>query len=125
VVGLAAVDSLWAFTPLFAVCGVGLGLGWALTNVATQGVVRPEVAGAAEGITLTALVMLGAIGVTVAATILEVVSGSAGGAAEDGNAIRAVFIGAAVLNLAGAAALVTLGRPRARPEEVAAEPELA
>jgi hypothetical protein len=62
VVGLAAVESLWAFTPLFAVCGVELGLGWALTNVATQGVVRPEVAGAAEGITLTALVMLGTIG---------------------------------------------------------------
>jgi MFS family permease len=125
IVGLVAVDSLWVFTPLFAVTGVGLGFGWALANVATQRVVRPEIAGAAEGITLTSLVMLGAIGVTVAATVLEVVSGSANTAAQDSDAIKAVLLGAAVLNFAGAVGLVTLGRPRDEPQEVAAEPEPA
>jgi EmrB/QacA subfamily drug resistance transporter len=125
VVALASVSSLWAFTPLFAVCGVGLGLGWALTNVATQGVVRPEIAGAAEGVTLTSVVMFGAIGVAVAATILEVVSGSASTAAGDSDAIKSVLIGIAALNLAGAVALVTLGRPRARPQEAAPQPEPA
>jgi MFS family permease len=121
IIALASVDSLWAYTPLFALCGIGLGLGWALTNVATQGVVRPEIAGAAEGVTLTALVMLAAIGVTIAATILEVVSGSASTAASDTDAINAVFLGTAVLNFAGAVALITLGRPRQQPEDVAAE----
>jgi MFS family permease len=125
VVGLAAVDSLWIFTPLFAICGIGLGLGWALTNVATQNVVRPEVAGAAGGITLTALVMLGAIGVTVAATILEVVSGSASTAAADSDAIKVVLFGVAALNFAGGVGLATFGRPRPQAQEAAVELEPA
>jgi hypothetical protein len=87
--------------------------------------VRPEIAGAAEGVTQTSVVMFGAIGVAVAATVLEVVSGSASAAAEDSDAIKSVLIGIAALNLAGAVALVTLGRPRARPQEAAPQPEPA
>ena len=64
--------------------------------------------------------MLGAIGVTVAATTLEVVSGSAATAAQDSDAIKGVLVGTAALNFAGAVALVTLGRSRPQPQETAA-----
>jgi hypothetical protein len=76
-------------------------------------------------VTLTALVLLGAIGVTVAATVLEVASGSASTAAGDSAAIRAVLIGVAVLDLAGAMALVLLGRPSKEPEQAEPAAELA
>ena len=76
IVGLTSVESLWLYTPLFLVTGIGLGLGWALANVATQAVVPPEFVGAASGITLTSLVMLGAVGVAIGAAMLEVLAGS-------------------------------------------------
>ncbi len=120
VVGLATVGSLWAYTPIFAVCGVGLGTGWALTSVATQAVVQPEAAGAAEGVTLTTLVMLAAIGVTIATTALELVSGSVAGAAADADAIRVVLLAIAALDFVGGVALLTFGRPHRRAAGAAA-----
>jgi hypothetical protein len=42
IVGLAAVSSLCLYTPLFLVTGVGLGLAWALMQVATQAIARPS-----------------------------------------------------------------------------------
>ena len=83
ITALTSVESLWLYTPLFLVTGVGLGLGWALANVATQAVVPPERAGAASGVTLTALVMLGGVSVAIAASALEMLSGSASTAASD------------------------------------------
>jgi sugar phosphate permease len=50
IVVLTSVDSLWAYTRVFFVCGVGLGLGWALTNVATQAVVPTVMAGTRRGL---------------------------------------------------------------------------
>ena len=91
IVGLTNVESLWIYTPLFLITGIGLGLGWALANVATQAVVPPAFIGAASGITVTCLVMLGAGGVAVAAAMIELLSGSVSGAASDARAINTVF----------------------------------
>ena len=91
IVGLTSVTSLWLYTPLFLVTGIGLGLGWALANVATQAVVPPEFVGAASGVTLTALVMLGAVGVAIGAAMLELLAGSPAAAAGDASAINIVL----------------------------------
>jgi MFS family permease len=111
IVALTAVESLWLYTPLFLVTGIGLGLGWALTNVATQAVVPPSRLGAASGITLTSLVMLGAVGVAIAASVLELLSGSAAAAASDERAIDTVLRAGAVLAFVGAVGLLAFGRP--------------
>src|SRR5258707_15420172 len=90
-VRLPGVETLWIYTPLFLVTGVGLGLGWALANVATQAVVPPEFIGAASGITLTCLVMLGAVAVAIAAAMVELLSGSVVTAASDARALNLVM----------------------------------
>jgi EmrB/QacA subfamily drug resistance transporter len=110
IVLLTSVQSLWFYTPLFLVTGVGLGLGWALANVATQAVVPPSQAGAASGVTLTSLVMLGAVAVAIAASMLEVLAGSPAGAASDPRAINIVLRVGAGLALFGAIALYAFGR---------------
>ncbi len=115
IVGLTSVTSLWLYTPIFFVCGIGLGLGWALTSVATQAVVPPDMSGAASGIALTSLVMLGAVGVAVGATALELISGSSSTASSDPAAIDWVLRAGALLALVGAVTLVLLGR-RQQPE---------
>jgi MFS family permease len=73
IVGLTSVQSLWLYTPLFLVTGIGLGPGWALASVATQAVVPAKFVGAASGITLTSLVMLGAVGMAIGAAMLEMI----------------------------------------------------
>jgi EmrB/QacA subfamily drug resistance transporter len=121
IVLLTSVDSLWVYTPIFLVCGIGLGLGWALVNVATQAVVPTQMAGAASGIALTSLVMLGAVAVAIGAAVLEVLSGSASTAASDADALDTVMRAGAVLGLAGAAGLLLYGRqrgPKTAPEPV-------
>ncbi|MFG2878959.1 MFS transporter [Streptomyces sp. NPDC048337] len=115
---LTWVEPLGWFAVVFAVCGIGVGLGWALTNVATQSYVPERRRGAASGVVLTSLVLMGAVAVTVAATVLEAASGSAATAATDGPAIEAVLRGTAVLAFLGAAGLLMLlwwqhGRPSA------------
>ncbi len=91
IVGLTSVESLWLYVPLFLVTGIGLGLGWALANVATQMVVPPQFVGAASGITLTSLVMLGAVGVAIGAAMLELLAGSPDAAGGDAHAIDVVL----------------------------------
>jgi Na+/melibiose symporter-like transporter len=112
VLGLTDVQSLWAYTPIFGVCGLGLGLAWALTNVATQAVVPTEQSGAASGLALALVVLFGAVGVAVAASLLEVVSGMDRGAAGDADAIDTVLRCTSVLGFVSAVALLTLGRRR-------------
>lgn len=112
IAALTSVTSLWVYTPLFFVCGVGVGLGWALANVATQAVVPANVAGVASGVVLTSLVMLAAVGVAVGTAILEVLSGSAATASSDVAALDAVLRAGAVLALVGAVTLVVFGRRR-------------
>ncbi|MGW2303199.1 MFS transporter [Streptomyces sp. NPDC001809] len=98
------------YTVVFAIVGVGLGLGWALTNVATQSYVPENRLAAASGFVLTTLVLLGALAVAVASTVLEALSGSASEAASDGSAIETVLRAAAVLALVGGALLLRLVR---------------
>jgi MFS family permease len=112
IAGLTSADSLWAYTPIFAVCGIGLGLGWALASVATQAVVPPALAGAASGITLTSLVLLGAVAVAIAAAVLELLSGSAATAASDAEALDIVIRAGGVLAVLGAVGLLAFGRIR-------------
>ena len=100
---------------MFFVTGVGLGLAWALTQVATQAVVPAEYAGAASGITLTSFVMLGAVGVAIAAAMCELVAGSPEAAASDAHAIDVILLAGAVLAFVGAIGLMMFGRPRAMP----------
>jgi EmrB/QacA subfamily drug resistance transporter len=68
---LAASDDWFVYLPALSACGFTLGLVYAFTTVATQAVVRPERAGEAAGVTLTALVTLAGVGVAVAGTVLE------------------------------------------------------
>jgi hypothetical protein len=110
IVGLTSVESLWLYVPLFLVTGIGLGLGWALANVATQMVVPSEFVGAASGITLTSLVMLGAVGVAIGAAVLELLAGSPEAAAGDAAAIDTVLRAGAALAFVGAACLLLFGR---------------
>ena len=110
IVALTHAQSLWLYTPLFLVTGVGLGLGWALANVATQAVVSPSESGAASGVTLTCLVMLGAVSVAIAAAMLELLSGSVEGAASDAAAIDIILRAGAALAFVGAIGLFAFGR---------------
>ncbi len=71
---IAPVDAWPLYVPLFALVGLGLGLGWTYAGVGTQQVVRPERAGEAAGVQLTALVTIGGIAVAIAATALELLS---------------------------------------------------
>jgi Na+/melibiose symporter-like transporter len=110
IVGLTSVTSLWVYTALFLVTGVGLGLGWALSNVATQAVVPADYVGAASGVTLTALVMLGAVGVAIGAAAIEILAGSPTAASTNAAAIDTVLRAGAALALVGAVALLLFGR---------------
>jgi hypothetical protein len=78
--------------------------------VATQAVVPAARAGAASGVTLTSLVMLGAVAVAIAASMLDVIAGSPAAAASDPRALNIVLRVAAGLALAGAVALFAFGR---------------
>lgn len=120
--GLTSVESLWIYTPLFGVTGIGLGLGWALANVATQAVVPPSAAGAASGVTLTSLVMLGAVSVAIAASVLELLAGSPRAAAFDKHALDLILRSGAVLALAGAAGILLFGRHRPAQAELVSSP---
>ncbi|MFB7462409.1 MFS transporter [Streptomyces sp. NPDC056224] len=116
--GVSLFALTWAtplalYTAVFALVGIGVGLGWALTQVATQSYVPASRLAAASGFVLTSMVLLGAVAVAVASTALEAVSGSATDAAADGSATEAVLRVAAALALVGGAALAALARPRA------------
>ncbi len=68
---LAGVGAWWLYVPVFAWCGLGLGLGWTYSSVATQQVVAPARAGEASGVLLTFLVTLGAIALAGAAAAIS------------------------------------------------------
>ncbi|MER5966368.1 MFS transporter [Streptomyces sp. NPDC002057] len=67
---LTLVSAWWLYVPVFAWCGLGLGLGWTFSSVATQQVVAPARAGEASGVLLTFLVTLGAIALADAAAAI-------------------------------------------------------
>ena len=92
-------------------CGFTLGLVYAFTTVATQAVVRPERAGEAAGVTLTALVTLAGVGVAVSGTVLEMLQLRGMSLTGAVDAILAVL--AALLLPAGAVVLVIARAPTA------------
>lgn len=95
----------WAvYLPALTACGFALGLVYAFTTVATQAVVRPERAGEAAGVTLTALVTLAGVGVAVSGTVLEMLE--RGGMSTAGAVNSIVGVLAALLLPAGVAVLV-------------------
>ena len=55
---------------VFAVAGLGLGLGYTFVNVATQGLVPLERTGEASGVVLTVVVTMGGIGVALASSMI-------------------------------------------------------
>ena len=69
-IALSQVTAWWLYIPVFAWCGLGLGLGWTFASVATQQVVPPARAGEASGVVLTFLVTLGAIALAGAAATI-------------------------------------------------------
>jgi EmrB/QacA subfamily drug resistance transporter len=100
-----AVSSSWvSYLSALTACGFTLGLVYAFTTVATQAVVRPERAGEAAGVTLTALVTLAGVGVAVSGTVLEMLQRTGMSAAGAVDAIVAVLT--ALLLPAGAVVLV-------------------
>ena len=101
---LAASSSWVSYLPALTACGFTLGLVYAFTTVATQAVVRPERAGEAAGVTLTALVTLAGVGVAVSGTVLEMLQRAGLSAAGAVDAIVAVL--AALLLPAGAVVLL-------------------
>lgn len=96
---LASVAGWPQYLAALTMCGFTLGLIYAFTTVATQAVVRPERAGEAAGITLTALITFGGIGVAMTGTALELL-GARGWSEHD--AIAAVLLLAAGLLLPAA-----------------------
>jgi hypothetical protein len=102
---LAASHSWAVYLPALTACGFTLGLVYAFTTVATQAVVRPERAGEAAGVTLTALVTLAGVGVAVSGTVLEMLQLAGVSAAGAVDAIVAVL--AALLLPAGVGVLLT------------------
>jgi EmrB/QacA subfamily drug resistance transporter len=102
---LAASSSWFSYLPALTACGFTLGLVYAFTTVATQAVVRPERAGEAAGVTLTALVTLAGVGVAVSGTVLEILQRAGLSAAGAVDAIVAVL--AVLLLPAGAVVLLT------------------
>jgi EmrB/QacA subfamily drug resistance transporter len=101
---LAASSGWVGYLSALTACGFTLGLVYAFTTVATQAVVRPERAGEAAGVTLTALVTLAGVGVAVSGTVLEMLQEAGISAAGAVDAIVAVL--AALLLPAGAVVLV-------------------
>jgi EmrB/QacA subfamily drug resistance transporter len=107
VAGLAMAGGWVVYVIALSACGFTLGLVYAFTTVATQAVVRPERAGEAAGVTLTALVTLAGVGVAVSGTVLEVLrkSGMA-----TGTAIDAILGALAAVLLPAAIAVLVIGR---------------
>jgi EmrB/QacA subfamily drug resistance transporter len=79
---LSLVTPWWLYVPVFAVCGLGLGLGWTFANMATQEVVPSERAGEASGVVLTILVTTGGIGLAASSSLVSALERSGHDAAQ-------------------------------------------
>lgn len=100
---LTLVTSWWAYVPVFAICGFGLGLGWTFTNIATQEVVGPDRAGEASGVVLTFLVTTGGVGLAGAASII---GGLLRAGHDAASAYNTTLLAFALLALAASAAVL-------------------
>lgn len=104
---LALAVSWAVYLPALTACGFTLGLVYAFTTVATQTVVPPERAGEAAGVTLTALVTVGGVGVAVAGTALEMLQH---GGMDDGAAVGKILLAVAALLLPAGLAVLAVAR---------------
>lgn len=68
---LSFIASWGAYVAVFALAGLGLGLGYTFANVATQDLVPLERTGEASGVVLTIVVTMGGIGVALASTMIS------------------------------------------------------
>ncbi|MEU9480523.1 MFS transporter [Streptomyces sp. NPDC048191] len=70
ILALSRTDRLALYIPLLAVSGGALKVANTFTVIATQGVIRPEHAGEASGVTMTAIVTAGGVGIALAGSTL-------------------------------------------------------
>jgi EmrB/QacA subfamily drug resistance transporter len=114
VLGLALLgDDSWPiYLLMFAVAGIGLGVGWAFASVGTQSVVRRERAGEAAGVALTLVVGVAGLAVAASASAIREL-GQHG--TSPGDAITWVLVVVAGLALVSAAVLPALGPRRRAP----------
>lgn len=115
---LAVSDGWLLYLPALTTCGFTLGLVYAFTTVATQAAVRPERAGEAAGVTLTAMVTIGGVGVAVSATVLEMLQRSGMTTA---GAVDVILVVLAML-LLPAGATVLLSARRTATESASSRP---
>ncbi|MGV0792881.1 MFS transporter [Mycolicibacterium sp. XJ1819] len=109
-VGVLAAARQWSvYLPALTACGLSLGLVYAFTTVATQAAVRPERAGEAAGVTLTALVTVAGVGVAVSGTVVEMLERA--GASQAG-AIDTVLAALAAILLPAGVVVLSLARQR-------------
>ena len=107
---LAAAGNWAVYLTALTACGFTLGLVYAFTTVATQAVVRPERAGEAAGVTLTALVTLAGVGVAVSGTVLEMLQRTGMTGMSLGNAIDLILFVLAVLLLPAGVVVLLIAR---------------
>ncbi|WP_185922036.1 MFS transporter [Streptomyces sp. WAC06614] len=99
VLGLGLTSWLPLYVLFLAVCGGALKLSNTFTVIATQGVIRPERAGEASGVTLTAIVTAGGVGIALAGSAL-------GAQGVTTSAVRSTLVATAVVCLVSAGILV-------------------
>jgi EmrB/QacA subfamily drug resistance transporter len=110
---LSTGPTLIPFLGALLATGLGVGLAYSTATIATIAAVPPEHAGAAAGMTLTALVMTAALAVTSAGTLIEALSHGGGGAPEADAIGQVLRIGALAAVLGAALLLPSVLRRRA------------
>jgi MFS family permease len=105
--------------PGFVMAGAGMALVFAPAANAVLSAVRPEEAGAASGATNTVREIGGVLGVAVLATVFTSAGGFESPQAYVDGLIPAVWVGAVVLAIGAAVALLVPGRRAAVPAEAA------
>jgi MFS family permease len=98
-VALTAITSWWAYVPVLALCGFGLGLEYAVATIASQQVVGPDRAGEVSGIVLTIRTTAAGISLAAAASIVEAVEHAGHGT---GAACHVTLLIVGLLSLAAA-----------------------
>jgi EmrB/QacA subfamily drug resistance transporter len=106
-IAMGLAGRLAPFVVVAVVAGLGFGLSWAFTSVATQAVVPPEEAGEASGVVLTIVVTFGGVAIAIASTIIETSSGGRMGLE---STIEGILVGVGALAVATAALVALLGR---------------
>lgn len=111
---LTFVEAWGPYGVVFAVAGLGLGLGYTFVNVATQDLVPLERTGEASGVVLTIVVTMGGIGVALASTMISGFqhggSDLAGAYATTLRIFAAICFGWAIMVSVARAVLVRRGR---------------